>query len=99
MKSRFARKDFLEALFGEYVSKHDGFIRIVTVRHYDRKISTRYFPKLETLAKEQYTDNQHVFFGVCPHEGMRADKTGVRYMVALWAGLDLAPEGYSGKTQ
>ncbi len=99
MKSRFARKDFLEALFGEYVSKHDGFIRIVTVRHFDRRISTRYFPKLETLAREQYAENQHVFFGVCPHEGMRADKSGIRYMVALWAGLDLASEGYSGKTQ
>lgn len=98
MKSRFSRKDFLEALFGEYVSKRDGFVRVMTVRHYDRKISTRYFPKLETLAKEIYPENQHVLFGVCPHENMKADKANIRYLVALWAGLDLSPDGFSGKT-
>ena len=98
MKSRFSRKDFLEALFGEYVSKRDGFVRVMTVRQFDRKISTRYFPKLETLAKEIYPENQHVFFGVCPHENMKAEKTNIRYLVALWAGLDLSPEGFSGKT-
>jgi hypothetical protein len=98
MKSRFSRKDFLEALFGEYVSKRDGFVRVMTVRQYDRKVSTRYFPKLETLAKEIYPENQHVFFGVCPHENMKADKANIRYLVALWAGLDLAPDGFSGKT-
>jgi hypothetical protein len=97
MASRFSRKDFLEALFGEYVSKGDGFVRVMTMRHMDRRTSTRYFPKLDTLAREQYPDNQHVFFGVCPYENMKPEKTNVRYLVALWAGLDLAADGFSGK--
>jgi len=97
MANKFSRKDFLDALFGEYESSRDGFIRVITIRHLDRRISTRYFPKLETLAKEQYQDNQHVFFGVCPHENMKPEKSNIHFMVALWAGLDLAPNGYSGK--
>lgn len=98
MAPRFSRKDFLEALFGEYVSARDGFVRVLTVRHMDKKTSTRYFPKLDNLAREQYQDNQHVFFGVCPYENMKPEKTNIRYLVALWAGLDLAADGYSGKS-
>jgi hypothetical protein len=30
---------------------------------------------------------------------MKADRSSIRYLVALWAGLDLAADGYSGKTQ
>lgn len=88
----------MEALFGEYLSIRDGFIRVMTLRPHDRKVSTRYFPKLETLAKEVYQDNQHVFFGVCPHENMKPEKWNIRYMVALWAGLDLNSDGFSGKS-
>ena len=97
MNNKFSRKDFLEALFGEYLSIRDGFIRVMTLRSHDRKVSTRYFPKLETLAKEVYQDNQHVFFGVCPHENMKPEKSNVRYMVAIWGGLDLNSDGFSGK--
>jgi hypothetical protein len=98
MASRFSRKDFLEALFGEYVSSGDGFVRVLTVRHMDKRTSTRYFPKLDTLAREQYPDNQHVFLGVCPYENMKPEKANIRYLVALWAGLDLAADGFAGKT-
>ena len=97
MTNRFSRKDFLEALFGEYLSIRDGFIRAMSVRNLDRRVSTRYFPKLETLAKEVYQDNQNVFFGVCPHENMKAEKSNIRYLVTLWASLDLNSDGFSGK--
>jgi hypothetical protein len=97
MSSRFGRNDFLEALFGDYLLKYNGFVRVTTVRHLDRRISTRYFPKLETLAKEQYLDNYHVFFNVCPYENMKPEKSNIHYLVALWAGLDLSTDGYSGR--
>jgi len=95
--NRFTRKDFLEALFHEYFRKREGFVLVRTFRNNDRKTSTRYFPNVEILAKEQYTPDQNVFFGVCPHENMKPDKAYIQYLVALWAGLDMSPEGYSGK--
>jgi hypothetical protein len=95
--NKFTRKDFLEALFHEYFRKREGFVLVKTFRNNDRKTSTRYFPNVEILAKEQYTPDQNVFFGVCPHENMKPDKAFIQYLVALWAGLDISPEGYSGK--
>lgn len=95
--NRFTRKDFLEALFHEYFRKREGFVLVKTFRNNDRKTSTRYFPNVEILAKEQYTPDQNVFFGVCPHENMKPDKAYIQYLVAVWAGLDISPEGYSGK--
>ncbi|MBI5248347.1 MAG: hypothetical protein HY912_02535 [Desulfomonile tiedjei] len=95
--NKFTRKDFLETLFHEYFRKREGFILVKTVRNIDRKASTRYFPNVEILAKEQYLSDQNVFFGVCPHENMKPERTYIQYLVALWCGLDLSPEGYSGK--
>jgi hypothetical protein len=98
MATRFGRKDFLEALFGNYLEEKSGFIRMLTQRQGDRRIATRYFPKIESLAKEVFPEDQHVYVGVCPHENMKPDKAVIRYMTALWAGLDVGPDGYSGKT-
>jgi hypothetical protein len=95
--ARFTRKDFLDALFQDYFREREGFIMVKSSRPTDQKTSIRYFPNIEILAKEPYQFDQHVFFGVCPREKMRAEKNHIRYLVALWAGLDLDPEGYSGK--
>lgn len=95
--NRFSRKEFLDALFGEYFEKQDGFIMIRTAKHLDRKTSTRYFPNVEILAKEQYQTDQEVYFGISPRETMKPDKSHVRYMSVLWAGVDLGPDGYSGR--
>lgn len=98
MATRFGRKDFLEALFGDYLEEKNGFIRVLTLRPGDRRIVTRYFPKIDSLAKEAFPEDQHVYVGVCPHENMKPEKAFIRYMTALWAGLDVGPDGYSGKT-
>jgi len=95
--TRFTRKEFLEALFSEYFKKRDGFIIVRTIKHLDRKVSTRYFPNIEILAKEQYLEDQNIFFGVCPRETMKPERAHIRYLNALWAGLDFGSEGYSGK--
>jgi hypothetical protein len=99
MRRELTRKDFLEALFHSYFTKRKGFILVRAIRHLDRKISTRFFPNLELLAREQYQDDQHIYFGVCPRETMKPDKGHIRYLVALWAGMDLASEGYSGRNR
>lgn len=95
--AKFTRKDFLGALFQDYFRKREGFIMVKSSRHTDPKTSVRYFPNIEILAKEPYQAEQEVFFGVCPHENMKPDRSGIQFLVALWAGLDLSPEGYSGK--
>jgi len=96
MAKRFSRKEFLEALFGKYFKTHDGFIIVKTSRHLDRKLGTRYFPNIEILTKELYQPDQSVYFGVCPRESMKVDRADILYCLALWAGLDLSPDGYSG---
>ncbi len=97
MRGRLTRKDFLYALFHRYFTKREGFILVRAVRHLDHKISTRFFPNLELLSREQYQEEQHVYFGVCPRESMKPDSRHIRYLVALWAGMDLTSEGYSGR--
>lgn len=96
MARKFSRKDFLEALYGDYFRKREGFIMVKTGKRLDPRVSTRYFPNLEILAKEQYHEDQNVFFGVCPHESMKPDKGQISYITALWAGLDFNSSGFSG---
>jgi hypothetical protein len=94
----FSRKDFLEALFGQYFRKRDGFLIVKTFRNRDQKTSTRFFPNIEILSRESYDEGQNVFFGICPRENMKSDDAdAVRYITSLWAGLDLGPDGHSGR--
>lgn len=95
--NKYTRKDFLEALFSDYFGEREGFLMVKIFRRTDKKQSTRYFPNMEILAKETFSEDQNVFLGTCPHENMKPDRGHIRYMTALWAGLDLNPEGYSGK--
>lgn len=97
MSTKFTRKDFLEILFGRYFRNRTGFVLVKSGRRLEHKISARYFPNIETLAKERYGDDQNVFFGVCPREKMKPGPEHVRYLLVLWAGLDMSPDGYSGR--
>ncbi len=97
MPARFTRKDFLEALFDDYLKRYHGFVMVQSVRRMEHKWSTRYYPTVESLAKEPYAEDQHVYFGVCPREKMKQGREHIRYVVALWAGLDIGSDGFSGK--
>ncbi len=94
---KFTRKDFLEALFDDYCREKGGFIMVKSSARPFVKTSTRFYPNVDGLAREQYSDEQHVYFGICPRERMKSDKEHIRYATALWAGLDVGPDGYSGK--
>ncbi|MEW6352105.1 MAG: hypothetical protein AB1646_23890 [Thermodesulfobacteriota bacterium] len=97
MIARFTRKDFLEALFGEYYKDNRGFILVKSVKQGDAKMHTRYFPNIDILAKEHYGADRDVLFGVCPRERMKAEKEHIKYLVALWADLDIGDEGHEKK--
>jgi hypothetical protein len=97
MIARFTRKDFLEALFGDYYKEHRGFILVKSFKRGDPKMSTRYFPNVEILAKEYYGEERDVFFGVAPRERMKAEREHIHYLVALWANLDIGKEGHEEK--
>jgi hypothetical protein len=97
MISKFTRKDFLEALFGDYYKEHRGFILVKSFKRGDPKMSTRYFPNIEILAKEYYGDERDVYFGIAPRERMKAEKEHIHHMVALWANLDIGREGHEHK--
>jgi hypothetical protein len=96
MGGNVSRKEFLEAIYHDYFSEHNGFIMVQSHRRLDAKKSARFFPNSESLIKEQYATDQNVFFGVCPRERMKPGVDNIKYISCLWAGLDLAPDGYSG---
>ena len=97
MTARYNRKDFLDALFFQYSRDKDGFILVKIADRHMVKATTRYFPNPDSLAREQYADDQNVLFGICPREKMRPGKEFIRHLTAVWAGLDIGPDGYSGK--
>ncbi len=97
MIAKFTRKDFLEALFADYYKEHRGFTLVKSFKRGDPKMSTRYFPNIDILAKEQYGEDRDVFFGICPRERMKAEKEHIRYVVALWADLDIGRDGHDEK--
>jgi hypothetical protein len=97
MIARFSRKDFLDALFADYYREHRGFTLVKSFKRGDAKMSTRYFPNIDILAKEQYGEDRDVYFGICPRERMKAEKEHVRYIVAFWADLDIGAEGHDEK--
>jgi hypothetical protein len=97
-RERFNRRDFLDALFGVRGLKTPGFILIRTVRDRFSKPADQFFPNIDRLASEQFPADREVFFGVCPRESMKTDKEHIRFIAALWAGLDVGSAGYSGLT-
>lgn len=97
MSGKLGRKGFLEALFEDYFESHDGFVMVQILKRLDRKVSTRYFPSIDVLIRQQYAENENVFFGVGPRESMQPGPNNVQYLTALWAGLDFGPEGHSGR--
>ncbi len=94
MNGRFARKEFLEAIFSDYYQEHNGFIIVKTVKRSEDKISLRYFPNLDILAKEQYPDDRDVYFGVCPRERMKPGPEFVKYLLVLWADVNIGSDGH-----
>lgn len=97
MIAKFTRKDFLDAIFAQYYKELRGFILVKSFKRGDPKMSTRYFPNIEILAKEHYGEERDVYFGICPRERMKAEKEHVHYIVALWADLDIGSEGHEEK--
>lgn len=93
----FARRDFLEALFGKYLERHKGFIEVAAIVPFAEKPSTRFFPNIDALAKEPFPADQEVFFGTCPRERTKRLGDNIRYITALWTALDVDTGGYCGK--
>ncbi|MGO9568512.1 MAG: hypothetical protein ACLP5H_13310 [Desulfomonilaceae bacterium] len=85
----------MEALFGQYFEQYKGFIEVQAFTPFCEKPSTRFFPNIDTLAKEHFSEEEEVFFGTCPCERMKL-RMDIRYITALWAALDVGG-GYSGK--
>jgi len=96
MPLNFNRTDFLEALFGPYTKETRHFILVRTVDEYGSRTSNRFYPNIVELSTAEFPPHRHVFFGVCPRQRMHVGKEHIRYIGALWAGLDIGPGGYSG---
>jgi hypothetical protein len=97
MATDHTRKDFLDAIFNPYYEQNAGFIIVRTSERSEAKTGTRYFPNSDSLSREQYSSETNVYFGVCPREKMKPGKEHVRYITCLWAGIDIGPDGYSGR--
>jgi hypothetical protein len=99
MNGRFGRKEFLEAIFLDYYQEHNGFIIVKTVKRSEDRISLRYFPNLEILAKEQYPDDRDVYFGICPRERMKPGPEFIKYLLVLWADINIGSDGHKDGRQ
>jgi len=97
MSLPFTRKEFLFALYEEYFRQYEGFVLVKILKILDHKISTRYFPSVDILARQDFMEDQNVFFGVCPRESMKPKPNTVYRLPALWAALDFSAEGHSGR--
>jgi hypothetical protein len=97
MAAHHSRKDFLDALFRDYYKEYPGFILIRTSARNDTKVGSRYFPNSDGVSREQYSEETNVFFGVCPRERMKPGKGNIQFTTCVWTGLDIGPDGYSGK--
>ncbi len=97
MSAQATRKDFLDSLFHTYSKEQGGFVMVKSLNRLETKVSTRYFPNVESLSREQYPSDHNVFFGLSPRDKMKPGKEHIRHITCLWAGLDIGPDGYSGK--
>lgn len=98
MKEQYSRIDFLEALFAEYFQRVGNFIFVRGTSDLNLLGAAKFYPNIESLAAAKMPDDQHILFGVCPRERMKPGRENIRYITALWAGVDLEPEGYSGRS-
>ncbi len=96
MAINFNRSDFLEALFGPVTKETRFFILVRTADEYGDKVSHRFYPNILELSNSEFPPNRNVYFGICPRERMQIGKEAIRYITALWVGLDVSPGGYSG---
>ncbi len=96
MTISFNRRDFLEALFGPFTIETRYFILVKTADEYGDRASNRFYPNIVELSNAEFPPNRNVYFGICPRERMQIGKEAIRYITALWAGLDMGPGGYSG---
>jgi hypothetical protein len=92
----FNRRDFLDSLFGPFTIETRYFILVKTADEYGDRASNRFYPNIMELSNAEFPPNRNVYFGICPRERMQVGKEAIRYITALWAGLDMAPGGYSG---
>lgn len=97
MSTQATRKDFLDALFHTYCKVQSGFVMVKSLNRLETKVSTRYFPSVESLWREQYPGDHNVFLGLSPRDKMKPGKEHIKHITCLWAGLDIGPDGYSGK--
>jgi hypothetical protein len=97
VSAQATRKDFLDALFHTYSKVQSGFVMVKSLNRLETKVSTRYFPNVESLGREQYPGDHNVFLGLSPRDKMKPGKEHIKHVTCLWAGLDIGPEGYSGK--
>ncbi len=97
-KDYFTRLDFLTALFGPYYSKNKGFVSVYISSPLNHRVETRFFPSIDSLTTAQFPDDKNVMFGVCPVESMKPSNAKPAFLPGFWAGIDLKPNRYSGKS-
>ena len=95
MASGVKRTHFLQALFRDYYESFRGYILVRSVNDWKDESIPLFFPNTELAAKQSFDAGKEVFFGVCPRERMISGGEHIKYLVALWADLDIGAETHS----
>ena len=84
-------KEFLEALYGEHLKKHKGFIEVLALSVSKKPF---YFDSIPGLLETFNTFTGNVFFGVAPRDKERANKEAITYITCIWTDIDTGTEGH-----
>lgn len=97
-RESYSRRNFLEALFGDFFENRRGYVVVKTVRPPDCSIHTFYFPDIDLLATEEFADDAEVSVGVCPIFMPGSTKERTRYLTTFWANMDVGRAGHEHKS-
>ena len=99
-------KEFLEALYGEHLKKHKGFIEILFLSDTEQGVFKQsFYPDIETLyntyLSENWRDSKYkIIMGMALREEKgKATKKYINYITSLYLDIDYGPEGHGKKSE
>ncbi len=98
MTEQTSRRGFLQALFGDFLSKFNGFVLVKSVSRLAGVARTFYFPDIDLLETEEFEEDAELFFGVCPIQLSASSGRRTRYLTALWAEMYIGHSGHEPKS-
>jgi len=96
IESKSIAKEFLEALYGDYLSKHSGYVEIRAIRD-GRALKREFYRTIEGLLDsldEGLINACNIYFGVAPREEKKGSKDAIQHITSFWVDIDAGITGH-----